>query len=349
MKQTYPHDEASRINVAVTYQQIGQFEKTVGNCLEAIRLVPDTLNCYLIGSQAYKSLGRFDNADALLAQAQQRNIKGSLLYVGLANSAMLRGDAATTAKMQDLAKASPEGELRVVEQQASYAAALGQVSRQRELRTHGVERAKSLGMSDYAANRLLKEAEVDAAIGYSARAVQQIDAALSLSREPFIAAEAADSASAAGQDQKAEPLLAEARRARPEDTFIQMEIAPRVEARSQMRHGKAAAAIQNLAAAQPYEDGLFFDNHLLRGEMYMAAGQPADAVSEFRKILGRRSVSVNLVAYPLAQLGLARAYAAQHDAANARTAYQDFFALWKDADADIPVLKEAKAEYGKLQ
>ena len=349
MKQTYPRDEPSHINVAVTYQQIGRDEKAVENCLEAIRIEPDTLNCYLIGAGSYDRLGRFDNSNALLAQAQQRNIKGSRLYLALAHSALLRGDAATAAQMQDLAKASPEGELRVLAQQGDYAEALGQVSRERDLRAQAVGRAKSLGISDVAAQRLIDEADADAMFGYSSRVTEQIDAALALSRDPTLGADAADAASAAGQDQKAESLLAEARRERPEDTFIQSEIAPRVEARSQIRHGKAAAAIQTLAAAQPYEDGSFFSNHLLRGEAYLASGQAGDAVLEFRKVVARRGMSVVSVTYPLAQLGLARALAAQHDTANARTAYQDFFALWKSADPDIPVLIEAKMEYAKLQ
>ncbi len=353
MKQTYPRDEPSRINVAVAYQEIGRDQKAVENCLDAIRLAPDTLNCYLIGAQSYARLGRFDNSDALLAQAQQRNIKGSSLYLSLAHSALLRGDAAAAAKMQDLAKASPEGELRVLEQQASYAAALGQVSRERDLRKQASARAKSLGIPDLAADRLIAEANTDARLGYSSRVAEQIDAALALSRDPSLVAYAADTASAGsngnGNDQKAESLLAEARRQRPEDTFIQNEDAPRMAARSQLRHGKAAAAIQTLAVAESYEDGIFFDNHLLRGEAYIASGQAGDAVLEFRKVLARRSLSVGSEIYPLAQLGLARALAAQHDTANARTAYQDFFALWKGADPDIPVLKEAKAEYAKLQ
>ena len=122
-----------------------------------------------------------------------------------------------------------------------------------------------------------------AALGFSSRAVQQIDAALALSRDPFFLANSADAASAADQDQKAESLLAEARHARPEDTFIQKEIAPRIEARSQLRHGKAAAAIQTLAAAQPYEDGTFFDNHLLRGEAYWPTVSPPPPLPSFAR------------------------------------------------------------------
>ncbi len=348
MKQTYPRDEVSRINVAVIYQEIGRHEKTVENCLEAIQLDPDTLNGYLVGAQSYRTLGRFDNADALLAQAQQRNIKGSLLYVALAASAILRGDSAGAASMEDLAKATPEGELRVLGLQAANAAALGQIAREQNLRAQAVERAKSLGMADVAAEVLMEGARTDAVLGYSSRATKQIDAALALSRDPSLVSEAADTASAAGQDQKAESLLSEARRARPDDTFVQDEDAPRVGARSQIRHGKAAAAVQTLAAAQTYEDGLFFDNHLLRGEADMASGQIDNAIPEFRKILARRVASIFSIIYPLAQLDLARAFVAQHDTTNARSAYQDFFALWKSADPDIPILKQAKAEYEKL-
>jgi serine/threonine protein kinase/tetratricopeptide (TPR) repeat protein len=349
MKQTYPRDEVSRINVAVAYQQLGQFDKTVANCLEAIRLVPDTLNCYLVGSGAYWGMGRFDDGDALLAQAQQRNIKGTGLYVSLARSAMRRGDIATATRMQDLAKASPEGELRVLSQEASHAATLGQLARARTLRMSAVERAKSIGVSDFAADQLLDEADAEAALGYPSRATEQIDAALALSHDPSFIASVADVCAAAGEDQKAESLIAEARRERPDDTFIQSVLAPRIEARLQMRHGKAEAALQALAAAQAYEDGRYFDNHILRGEAYLAGGQAGNAVTEFRKFLARQVLAQFSVDYPLAQLGLARGLAAQHDAAGARTAYQDFFAMWKDADPDLPVLKEAKAEYAKLQ
>jgi hypothetical protein len=162
-------------------------------------------------------------------------------------------------------------------------------------------------------------------------------------------ADVADTAAAAGLDQKAETLIAGARRERPDDTLLQKVVVPRVQARLEMRHGKAAAAVQTLAGAQSYEEGRYFRTHVLRGEAYLAAGEAGKAVPEFRKFLARGGLWPLNFYYPLAQLGLARALAAQHDAAGARTAYQDFFASWKDADPDIPILKEAKAEYAKLQ
>jgi eukaryotic-like serine/threonine-protein kinase len=348
MKQTYPRDLPSRVNVAVAYQFLGQYEKAVENCLDAIRVNPDTLNCYLVGAQSYRDLGRFDNADALLAQAQQRKIGGTGLYVDLARSAILKGDNAGAAHQEQLAQASPEGELRVLGQQAEHAATLGQVEKMRELVTRGVERAKGLGVSDVAANQLVQDAVAEVEFGYVSRAAQQIESALVLSREPGFLADVAEVSATAGQDQKAAALMEEARKARPDDTFLQKLVIPRIEARLQLHQGKAAAAVQTLAVAQPYENGRWFNTHVLRGQAYLASGDAGNAAAEFRKFLSRRAAAPFSIYYPLAQLGLARALAAQHDSA-ARTAYQDLFAMWKNADPDLPVLKEAKSEYAKLQ
>jgi tetratricopeptide (TPR) repeat protein len=349
MKQTYPRDEVSRINLAVDYQSIGQFEKSVENCLAAISLAPDTLNCYLVGSSSYRDLGALDNADALLAQAQQRKITGTGLYVALARSAIVRGDGAGMARWEKLAKASPEGELRMLDLDASHAAALGKVQEMRELRGRIVDQAKRLNMTDFAANQLLLEAAAEAGVGYPSRAIDEVDSALAISREPDLLLSAADVLAVAGQDKRAEALMTEGRRARPEDTLVQNVIVPRIEAQREIHRGKPDAAVQALAPAQAYEDGTWFYTHVRRGNAYLASGKPGDGAQEFKKFLARQTLQQFSFQWSLAQLGLARAVAAQHDVTNARTAYQDFFALWKDADPDIPLLKEAKAEYAKLQ
>jgi eukaryotic-like serine/threonine-protein kinase len=349
MKQTYPRDEVSRINVAVDYSQIGQFDKTVENCLAALSLVPDTLNCYLVGSQSYRALGQFDNADALLAQAQQRKITGTGLYTALARSAIVRGDGAGEARWEELAKASPEGELRALDQRASHAAALGKVGEMRDMRSRIVEQAKRLNMTEFAANQLLVEAAAEANFGYPARAIEKVDSALALSRETNLLFSAAEVLAVAGQDKKAEALMAEGKKARPQDTLVQNVIAPRIQAQLELRRAKPEAAVQALAAAQAYENGIWFHNHVLRGDAYLGAGKPADAAQEYRKFLTRQTLQPFSFQWPLAQLGVARALAAQHDAAGARTAYQDLFAQLKDADPDTPLLKQAKAEYAKVQ
>jgi len=143
--------------------------------------------------------------------------------------------------------------------------------------------------------------------------------------------------------------MAEARKGCPDDTFVQNVLFPRLEARLQTRHGKGTEAVQTLSIAQQYENGTYFETHIVRGDAYLAARSPDDAAAEFRKYLDRRANAPFTSDYAVAQLGLARALAAQHDTANARAAYQDLFAMWKDADPDAPILNDAKAGYAKLQ
>ena len=348
MKETYPRDEVSRINVSVAYQFLGQYDKVLENCLAAIQLQPDTVNCYLVAADGYEALGQLDNAGALLARARQRNIGGTGVFLGLARNAFLRGDAAEAARLEESARKSPEGELRALGLEGSHAAALGKLRQVRDLTSRSVDQAKRLTMSDLSANISLRGAEVEAGFGYPAQATDAVNSALALSRDPSLLLSAADVLASIGQDSKAEALKQQAVKARPEDTFVQNVGVPRVTARLQMHQGKPALALQTLARAQAYEDGLGFDTHVLRGNLYLANAAPADAAREFRKFLARNSLAPFSFYYPLAQLGLARALAAQGNAAEARTAYQDLFAMWKDADPDLPILKQAQAEYAKL-
>ena len=123
---------------------------------------------------------------------------------------------------------------------------------------------------------------------------------------------------------------------------------PVIRASIEVNRGNPAKAIELLQAATPYENGSFGPQYL-RGQAYLRARLAKEAAAEFQKILDRRGVGGLDVLYPLARLGLARAHALAGDAEKSRNAYQDFFALWKDADVDIPILQEAKAEYAKLK
>ncbi len=123
---------------------------------------------------------------------------------------------------------------------------------------------------------------------------------------------------------------------------------PAVRAIVEINRGNPAKAIELLQAATPYENGSFGIAYV-RGQAYLRARSAKEAAAEFQKILDRRGVGGSHVLYPLARLGLARAHALAGDLEKSRNAYQDFFALWKDADPDIPTLQEAKAEYAKLK
>jgi tetratricopeptide (TPR) repeat protein len=153
-------------------------------------------------------------------------------------------------------------------------------------------------------------------------------------------------------------LADELGKAFPDATIVQFNYLPTLRAKLAVNRGNASEAIQDLKAASPYELGQTRYSTLdwnamypvyVRGEAYLAAHEGSKAAAEFQKILDHRGVVVNEPIGALAHLQLGRAYALQGDTAKARTKYQDFLTLWKDADPDIPILKEAKAEYAKLK
>ena len=151
-----------------------------------------------------------------------------------------------------------------------------------------------------------------------------------------------------GDEKKAAALAAEVGKSRPLDTLVQAEWIPLVKAQGEIRRGNGATALENLKSAAPY-DRFQEDIQLARGQAYLAAKRPADAVQEFQRVLARRDFPRFGDAYPRAQLGTARAYVQQGDIAKAKLAYQDVLATWKDADPDLPLVEQAKAEYAKLQ
>ena len=139
----------------------------------------------------------------------------------------------------------------------------------------------------------------------------------------------------------------------PDDTLVDKVSTPLVQARANLQRGNAAEAVTVLEQARPYEMcGLFGPTYsvlFIRGQAYLQMKDGGKAAGEFQKILDHRGINVMSELIPLAQLNLARAYVLQGDTAKARTAYQDFLAMWKDADPDVPVLIAAKAEYGRLK
>jgi Flp pilus assembly protein TadD len=152
----------------------------------------------------------------------------------------------------------------------------------------------------------------------------------------------------AGENKKAEEIAHEWEAARPDDTRVQAVSVPLVQAGIALNGGNGGRAIELLNAAAPY-DRANISILYVRGFSYLKAGRGAEAQLEFRKILALQEFAPTNPAIALARLGLARAQAMQGDAEKARTAYRDFFTLWKNADSDIPILKEAKTEYAKLR
>jgi ATP/maltotriose-dependent transcriptional regulator MalT len=231
------------------------------------------------------------------------------------------------------------------------ALAHGQRQKAREIYAHEGELAKRVGLTDNQADAIQIPAWVDLLFGDSGdknKSVSQATAALALENSPDVAILSAEIAALAGNEAQARHWMEDVSRRRPLDTRFQTMLIPVVQAILFMNHGEAAKAIDVLKAGEPYDKGTT-DIHFTRGRAYLLNHQPAQAAQEFQAVLNLRGAYIGDPLMGLAQLYLARAYAQQNDGAKARAAYQDFLALWKDADSDIPVLKEAKAEYAKLQ
>jgi eukaryotic-like serine/threonine-protein kinase len=349
--QTYPNDSSPRVNLSVAYQTLGDFDKGLINSLEAIRLEPDSWYGYVNAGYCYTALGRFDEAKAVINTGLQKTNGAVVMHASLYYVALVQGDKAAQERKEAFIKDSPAFELQwVLAGKAGLALASGQRQNAREIYAHEGELAKRLGLTENQAAAIQLPAWIDLLFGDTGdknKSVSQATAALALADSPDVAILSAEIAALAGEAQ-ARRLMEDVSRRRPLDTRFQTMLIPCVQAILLMNHGEAAKAIEVLKAGEPYDKGTS-DIHFTRGRAYLLNHQPAQAAQEFQAVLNLRGAYIGDPLMGLTQLYLARALAQQNDGAKARAAYQDFLALWKDADPDISILKEAKTEYAKLQ
>jgi serine/threonine protein kinase/tetratricopeptide (TPR) repeat protein len=347
-KQTYPRDSTPRTNLAGIYINLGDFQKAVDEGLEAIRLSPDTWNAYGNVASAYTGLDRLDDAKAILQQAINRKIGGAGLHAALAYIAILQGDKATLGREEPLVRQSPYWAAQLDILNADMAGAQGRLKKMRELIGGTVEQARRLNLSEIAGQLLLDQGQCEALAGFRSQATEDATTALKASASPYVKLGAAGVLALADQDARAKSLAEEVAKLRPDDTLVQAVAIPGMQAFLEIKHDNPARALELLQRAQPY-DRADTGTMWVRGIAYLKAGRTNDAVQEFQKILAYKNSRPGSPYIFMAQLGVGRAQALAGDKAKARTAYQDFFALWKDADPDLPLLEEAKAEYAKLQ
>jgi serine/threonine protein kinase/tetratricopeptide (TPR) repeat protein len=350
--QTYPSDMTPHVNLAVAYQVLGDFDKGLTNSLEAIRLEPDSWYGYVNAGYCYTALGRFDEAKAVINTGLQRTNGAVVTHASLYYIALVQGDKATQDREEGFIKDSPTFELGwVLANQAGLALAHGQRQNAREIYAREGELAKRLGLTENQAAAIQSPALIDLLFGDTGdknKSVSQATAALALADSPDVAILSAEIAALAGGEAQARHWMEGVNRRRPVDTKFQTMLIPTVQAILFLNHGEAAKAIDVLKVGEPYDKGMT-DVHFVRGRAYLLNHQPAQAAQEFQAVLNLRGAFIGDPLLGLAQLYLARAYAQQNDGTKARGAYQDFLALWKDADPDIPILKDAKTEYAKLQ
>jgi len=346
-KQVYPRDTRPRVNLAISYLGLGQFDKAIANALEAIQLTPDQYNGYAIAAFSYVATNRLDDAKAILSSAQQRKIGGVLIHEQIANIALLEGDGVTQAKEDALAKESPQGEFDLLQRDAALAGAHGQLRQARNLFKEVEEKAARLDLKESIVSTIASEALLDALAQNRGEAIGGAAAAVKQSQTPTVLLSAADIYARSGEDAKATQLLERAAAQRPEDTNVQSVTVPMIRAVLAMNRHDAVTALDLIKKAEPF-DRAITESRYTRASALLMAGQASQAAKEFEAVLHLRNFSPTDPTISFSQLGLARAYVSAKEKEKARTAYQDFFAVWKDADPGLPILKEAKTEYAKL-
>jgi eukaryotic-like serine/threonine-protein kinase len=348
LSKAYPNYEIGPHETGWTLSQMGQFDRAIPQLQEAIRRGPSAAS-YGVLVNAYLATERLDEAKFTIDQALAR--KFDSIRDRYYEWAFLSDDHAAMQQQLDWAAGNSEIENFLLDRQSSTELFHGRFRRGREFSERAVQSAKQHQLLGAAAGERLFFAVAEAELGYQAPAQEDSAAALKIMTDRDKQAVAAIVFARSGNDARAEALAVELERQWPASMPLRLYLLPCIRASIQLKRGNAAKALDLLEVARPYD--LAFSGALypayLRGQVQLTLHRPAEAAAEYQKLLDHRGIVGNDVTGALAHLGLARAYALQNETTKARSAYQDFLALWKDADSDIPILKQAKAEYAKLQ
>jgi len=353
----YPRDPTARGNLANEYMVAGNYQEAVAAEKEIAAgelSVVDYEN--LIAS--YIALNRFDEAQKAVGDAAAHKLDDPVLHESIYNLSFLRGDTATIEEQLRMSAGKAGWEDLILFMHGNTFAYNGQLKKARVYSQKAVESAQRAELKETAALWQADASLREAAFRNSAQAKEfAAEAAKIAPGSRDVQVLAALALSRAGDAAKAQTYLDDLNRRFPENTMIQSVWVPAIRAQLDLNRGDAAKAIESLQAAKTYElgEGIGSLNFVcilpayLRGEAYLAAKQGPEAVAEFQKIIDHRGLVANCWTGSFSRLGLARAKALSGDTAGARVAYQDFLAIWKDADPDLPILAQAKAEYAKLQ
>jgi serine/threonine protein kinase/tetratricopeptide (TPR) repeat protein len=355
--QTYPRDPAPRGDLDHLDVGLGRYDEAVLQDHKALRLRGAALE-YGNLSWDYLYLNRLKEARATVEEAKTKSIDSAFIRELLYFLAFLQNDLAGMNQQVAWSSGKPGVEDVFLYMEADTAAYSGRLGKARELSGLAAASAERAQEMETASGYEIEEALREALFGNPVEARQRAIAALGLSNGQVTQYEAALALAIVGDASRAQALAEGLSKRFPEDTIVQFNYLPTIRAQLALAHNDSSKAIEALHAAAPYELGLSggcsacniaLHPVYVRGTAYLAAHQGREAAAEFQKILDHRGVVQNEPIGALAHLQLGRAYALQGDTAKARASYDDFLSLWKDADPDIPILKQAKAEYAKLQ
>jgi serine/threonine protein kinase/tetratricopeptide (TPR) repeat protein len=348
---TYPRDTGAHANLGFTSFSLGRYEKALPEYREALRLDPDNVRSYTNVAGDLINLSRFDEAQEVLQQVQARKLNDELLWINLYSVAFARRNAEEMRHLVNGAAGKPGLEDELLGMQSDTEAYFGRLKKSRELTARAQQVAHQNGDDETAAGYLVSAALREVETGDRNKAGIGVGQALAKSSGRNVQTLAALALARAGEVSRAQSIADDLSKRFPSDTLINSFWVPTIRAAIELNRGGTGRAFQLLEATSDYElaPATYLFSIYLRGEVFLKTGRGKDAATEFQKILNNPGIMDNFVVGALAHLGLARAYAVSMDTGNARAAYQNFLTLWKDADPDIPILKEAKAEYAKLQ
>jgi len=345
-QQVYPRSVFAANRLGIAYAMLGRTEEALQKFNWAIDHSPvPSAQYYSNASQALMHLGRLDEAKKLLDRWQQKGSLNPFQRDVLYRIAFFENDAAT---MGRLASEFPTDDIHWLELQMQFAFLRGDLSKLRSLSETLVKQQSHASEMENAASELALRGQLESFLGNYGVARRVCRQAGELDKDSTTELwRCAEAFGDAGDLTQAEALTAKLDRMDPEDTIEQKVLLPLIRSIIERERGNAAKAGDLLAPAEQYEFTL--DVPYRRAQAYLAAGAPAKAAAELEKLMADRGGGWWPVYAPLAQLGLARAYAGQGEREKSRKAYDDFFTTWKDADPEIPILRQAKAEYKKLR
>ena len=358
--QAYPRESrAHGFLGSLVYLPMGRYEKSVEESRKAIELEPDLAISYAILALGYQYLERLEDAENTLDRAAERHLEIPDFLIQRYDLAFLKGDRAGMERAAALSHGKPGRDDWVADHQALVLAYSGHLEQARKMSQHAVDLAQPAAQPERAGLYEAPAALREGFFGNAAEARRSAMAALELSKGLYVEFGAAFALALSGDSARSQILADDLEKRFGEDTSARFSHLPALRALLALNHSDPAKAVKLLQIAVPYDlsaprssihgnFGALYPIYV-RGEAYLALHQGVEAAAEFQKILDHRGIVVNDPIGALARLQLGRAYALSGDTAKAKTAYQDFLTLWKDADANIPIFKQAQAEYARMQ
>jgi tetratricopeptide (TPR) repeat protein len=355
--QTYPRNNEPWGNLGVDYTYLGQYEPAVNASLEDLRLFPGSAAAFTNLVGLYTALNRPEDAKAKYQEAVAHKVNNPFLHGNRYGVAFYEGD---TAEMQRQLEGQKDktGEDVLLSFASDTDAFYGRLAGAREKSQRAIDVARHGDAKETAAEWQMNSALREAEFGNTKRARQETASALSTASTQDVQTLAALAFARTGDAEQARKIADDLAHRFPLNTMINRYWLPAIDASIEIGQNNAAKAIERLRTVSQYELGTPTPQFevggslypvYVRGHAYLSLGQGAEAAAEFQKLVDHRGIVVNSPLAALARLQLGRAYALAGDKAKARHAYLEFLELWKDADPDIPIFRQAKEEYAKLR